>query len=427
MAEGGEVRVLTGERAAPPPPRERPVTAGDIRTALEGSVRAHLRGDAEVGVLLSGGVDSGLLCALAAAETGPGLKTWTAGFSEAGYDERGLARRVSQRYRTDHRELVVGPTQAIEHIAGIAASFDEPRADATAIPYWLACGAAGAEVKAVLSGEGGDELFGGYQTYAAGVLGPVGALLAGLALPAARRLPLSDARLPLAFKLERLAAGAGLAPLERHVRFKELLDEDERRALGLPGGGELMTEYRERWNESEGLDELARLQDLDLWTFCSAGLLSQADRAGMAHGVEVRVPFLDCEVADVAARLTPRQRVSRMRTKALLRDAAAPLLPAAVVTGAKKGFVAPVAGWLRGPLEPLMQELLSPAAIAAQGIVEPRAIAPLVEQHLGRHRDRSRALWGLMALSLWYEAHIARPPDPSSRIGARGPSLSGSL
>ena len=214
-----------------------------------------------------------------------------------------------------------------------------------------------------------------------------------------------------------------MPPLERHVRFKELLDDGERAALGLPAGERLIGEHRSRWAASEGLDQLARLQDLDLWTFCSAGLLSQADRAGMAHGVEVRVPFLDREVAAVAGRLTHRQRVSRLRTKTLLRDVAAPLLPATVADGAKKGFVAPVAGWLRGPLEPLMRELLSPGALAAQGVVDPMAAGRLIDQHLARHRDRSRALWGLMALSLWYQAHIARPPDPESRIGARAANL----
>jgi asparagine synthase (glutamine-hydrolysing) len=383
-----------------------PVLAAELRERLRGSVRAHLRGDAEVGVLLSGGVDSGALCALAAEATGPGLPTFTVGFAGAGsFDERAAARRVAQRYATDHHEVVVTARDAVACLPAVAEAFDEPRADATALPYWLAAGAVAPRVRAVLSGEGGDELLGGYQTYAADRLGPAAARAAAALTPAVALLPSSSRRLPLGFRVRRLALGAGLDPVARHAAFKLLLDEDRRRALGVATGADVLAVHRARWAETEGAEPVARLQDVDLATFCGDDLLGQADRAGMAHGVEVRVPFLDREVADLALALPVDLRVRGLQTKRLLRQAVAPLLPADVVRGPKKGFVAPAAAWLRGPLEGFARDVLGSAAV-----YDRRVALGLLDRHVARREDLSRPLWGLLALALWHDAHLARPP-----------------
>jgi asparagine synthase (glutamine-hydrolysing) len=298
IAEDGDVRLVRVARPAPAHATALRTDsaanlATELRVRLQRSVRVHLRGDAEVGVLLSGGIDSGAICALAATETGPGLPTFTVGFpSEPTFDERGPARRIASRYATDHHELVVAPADAEIHLAEVAASFDEPRADATALPYWL-----------------------------------------------------------------------------------------------------------------------ARLQDVDLGTFCGDDLLCQADRAGMAHGVEVRVPFLDAEIAELAHALPARHRVRGLRTKPLLRRAVAPLLPRDVVRGPKKGFVAPAAAWLRGPLLPFAREVLAAGTVERQGLVRHDAVAALLDRHVARREDLSRPLWGLMALTLWYDAHLTRAPS----------------
>ena len=421
VVQDGDARLVRVARLAPRQEtalRREPAAelADELRDRLQGSVRAHLRGDAEVGVLLSGGIDSGAICALAAGETGPGLPTFTVGFPGAPtFDERAPARTIAARYATDHHELVVNPADAQRHLADVAAAFDEPRADATALPYWLAGRAASARVKVVLSGEGGDELLGGYPTYAADRLGPSAARVAAVLAPLIALAPCSAHRLSLDFRVRRLALGAGLDPVARHAAFKVLLDAGARAALRVSDGPEspddVLAAHRVRYAETEGAEPIARLQDVDLGTFCGDDLLCQADRAGMAHGVEIRVPFLDGDVAELAHALPVRHRVRGLRTKPLLRRAVAPLLPPDIVRGGKKGFVAPTAAWLRGPLLPFAREVLAAGTLERQGLVRHGAVSALLDRHVARREDLSRPLWGLIAMTLWYDAHLARPPS----------------
>jgi len=160
-----------------------------------------------------------------------------------------------------------------------------------------------------------------------------------------------------------------------------------------------------------GGETVARLQDLDLGTFCADDLLGQADRAGMAHGVEVRLPFLDRDVAALAHALPVGLRVRGLQTKRLLRRAVAPLLPSDIARGPKKGFVAPAAAWLRGPLQPFAREVLAAGTLERHGLLAPAVVGALLERHVDRREDLSRALWGLMALTLWHDAHLTRPPS----------------
>ena len=385
--------------------------AAEARERLADSVRAHLVADVPVGVLLSGGLDSGGLAALAARELGSPLRTFSVGFGEASFDELREARLVARRYGTEHRELVVGPEHAAL-LERVAADADEPRGDATALPYWLAARLAAQDVKVVLAGEGGDELFGGYPTYTAARLGAPGAAAAALVEPLVRRVPSSSRRLSLDFRLRRLARGAGLDPLERHHAFKEILGAQERAALlgAREGAADPLAPHRAAWSETEGAERVARLQDVDLRTFVADDLLLQSDRSGMAHGLEIRVPYLDPVVADFARALPLRARVRGLETKRVLRAALEPLLPPAVARGPKRGFVAPAAAWLRGPLRPLAADVLSEATLRRQGLVEPAAAAALLDRHVRRREDVSRALWALLALTLWHDAVLARPP-----------------
>jgi asparagine synthase (glutamine-hydrolysing) len=408
--------------------RELPVPAGEVRTEpvaelaaelrerLRESVRAHLVADVPVGVLLSGGVDSGGLAALAAREQGGRLRTFSVGFEEASFDELDRARLVARRYGTEHRELVVGAEHAslLERVAGDA---DEPRGDATALPYWLVARLAARDVKVVLAGEGGDELFGGYPTYTADRLGARGAAAAAALAPLVERVPSSSRRLSLDFRLRRLARGAGLGPLERHHAWKEIFSAAERAAL-LPrrwrGAGDPLALHRERYAETAGAEPIARLQDVDLGTFVADDLLIQSDRAGMAHGLEVRVPYLDPVVAELALALPVSARLRGLQTKPLLRAALAPLLPARVARGPKRGFCTPAAAWLRGPLRTLAADVLSPATLRRQGLLRPEAAAALLERHLTRREDVSRGLWALLALTLWHDAVLSRPASSDS-------------
>jgi asparagine synthase (glutamine-hydrolysing) len=391
--------------------------AAETRDRLRDSVAAHLVSDVPVGILLSGGLDSGGIAALAAEHAGKRLKTFTVGFAaERSFDERRRARLVASRYATEHHELVIGPEHA-ELLPEIVAAFDEPRGDATALPYWLAARLAAQHVKVVLSGEGGDELFGGYQTYVADRFAPLLDRPLRTLAPLIERWPSSSRRLSLDFKLRRLAGGTGLPALERHHAWKEIFTADARAELlqpGCRGSADPLAAYEARYAETEGAEPLARLQDLDVGTFLAADLLTQTDRAGMAHGLEIRVPYLDPVVAQLALALPANARVRGLTTKAVLRDALAPLLPRSIVRGAKRGFCAPAAAWLRGPLQGLARDVLSPETLRRQGLFAPAAVTRALDRHVARREDLSRQLWALLAFTLWHDAvlgpNAATPP-----------------
>jgi asparagine synthase (glutamine-hydrolysing) len=394
--------------------------AEELRARLRDSVRAHLVSDVPVGVFLSGGVDSSLLAALAAQESGERLRTFTIGFEERSFDETAGARKVAQRYDSDHHELVLRPEPELL-LRALAEVFDEPFADSSALPTYLVSELASREVKVCLSGEGGDELFGGYYTYAADLLAPRIGPLARIARPFAELLPSSNARVSFDYKAKRFTRAAHLPPLERHHAWKEIFSPELRGALRAQRRDfDPVDLLRARFAESEGAEMLARLQDVDLGIPLVDDLLVKTDRSSMAHSLEARVPFLDTVVTALALVLPRRLKVSGFNKKVLLRQAAEPLLPREVVHGRKRGFSIPAAAWLRGELEPFAREVLSSNALLSQGFFAPDVVRQLIDRHVARKEDLSRQLWGLIAFTLWYEGHVEREPGPlhSARLAA---------
>jgi asparagine synthase (glutamine-hydrolysing) len=392
----------------------------ELRARLRDSVRAHLVSDVPVGVLLSGGVDSAALAALAAQESGEPLRTFSVGFEERSFDELADARLVARRYGTDHHELVLRPDAALL-LPRLADAFDEPFADSSALPTYLVSELAAAHVKVALSGEGGDELFGGYYTYAADLLADRVAPLARLARPAVELLPSSNARASFDYKAKRFVRAAHLPPLERHHGWKEIFGPEARAALtGERSTFDPVDLLRARYRETDGADRLARLQDVDFGIYLVDDLLVKTDRASMAHSLEARVPFLDPAVTNFAFALPARHKVRRLAKKVLLRRAVAPLLPREIVTGRKRGFSIPAAAWLRGDLEPFARDTLAPTTIRRQGLLRPEAVTDVLDRHVRGEEDLSRQLWGLLAFTLWYERHVERPPVPlvSARMEA---------
>jgi asparagine synthase (glutamine-hydrolysing) len=389
----------------------------ELRARLRDSVRAHLVSDVPVGVLLSGGVDSSLLAALAADETAEPLRTFSIGFEERSFDELGDARLVAARYATDHRELVLRPDAALL-LPALADAFDEPFADSSALPTYLVSQLAAREVKVALSGEGGDELFGGYYTYAADLLAARTAPLARIARPLVERLPSSDARASFDYRAKRFVRAAHLPPLERHHGWKEIFTPDARAELtGRRSSFDPVDILRARYAETEGAEPLARLQDVDLGIYLVDDLLVKTDRASMAHSLEARVPFLDTAVTNLALALPTRAKVRALQKKVLLRKAAEPLLPRRIVYGKKRGFSIPAAAWLRGDLEPFARETLAADRLRRQGFLRPDAVARVLDDHLAGREDLSRQLWGLLAFTLWHERHVERTPTtPGSTL-----------
>jgi asparagine synthase (glutamine-hydrolysing) len=395
--------------------------AAELRERLAESVRAHLLADVPVGVLLSGGVDSSGLTALAAQQSSERVATFSIGFQEKTFNELDLAREVARRYGTDHHELVVSP-RVSELLPELVAAFDEPFADSSALPTYLVSQLASEHVKVVLSGEGGDELFGGYETYSADQLalrvGPVAARLA----PILDRLPSSNARVSLEYRAKRFTRAAALPPLERHHGWKEIFSGRERadllQAPWRDPGYDPLTPWRERFAETESSPLLARLQDVDLGIYLADDLLVKTDRMSMAHSLEARVPFLDPGVSDLALALPTPLKVRGLAKKRLLRMALAPLVPRQILRARKRGFSIPAAAWLRGELAPLARELLAADRTRGQGYFEPATVSRLLTEHLDRRHDHSRQLWGLMCFSLWAEQIERRPgaPPPSEPL-----------
>jgi asparagine synthase (glutamine-hydrolysing) len=387
----------------------------ELRARLRDSVRAHLVSDVPVGVLLSGGVDSSLIAALAAQESTEPLRTFSIGFEERSFDELDDARLLAQRYATDHRELVLRPDAALL-LPALADAFDEPFADSSALPTYLVSQLAAREVKVALSGEGGDELFGGYYTYAADLLAARVGSVVVLARPFVERLPSSDARASFEYKAKRFVRAAHLPPLERHHGWKEIFSADARAELtGRRGAFDPLSILRARYAETDGAEELARLQDVDFGIYLVDDLLVKTDRASMAHSLEARVPFLDTTVTNLALALPTRHKIRGLQKKVLLRKAAEPLVPRRIVRGKKRGFSIPAAAWLRGELDGFARETLSRDRLRRQGFFDPTVVERLLDDHVARRDDLSRQLWGLLAFTLWHERHVERiPTSPSS-------------
>jgi len=386
--------------------------AEELRERLRDSVRAHLVSDVPVGVLLSGGVDSAALTAMAAGESGYQVSTFSIGFEESAFDELAQARLVAERYGTDHHELILRP-DAVDLLPRLVEAFDEPFGDSSALPTYLVSQLAADTVKVVLSGEGGDELFGGYYTYVADRLAPRVGRAAPFLRPLVELLPSSSGKASFDYKAKRFMRGAHLPPVERHHAWKEIFSPDAQEEL-LAGDrvSDPVDAYRARYAETEGAPELARLQDLDLGIYLVDDLLVKTDRASMAHSLEARVPFCDPVVAELALALETRQKVRGFSKKRLLRQAVEPLLPREIIRGRKQGFSVPVAAWLRGDLEPFARDVLSAATIERQGYLQPEAVNQVLERHVSGKEDLSRQIWGLLSFTLWFDRY-AREPAPA--------------
>ncbi len=385
-----------------------PTLAEELRERLRDSVAAHLIADVPVGVLLSGGLDSSMIVALAAELSSGPLRTFTVGFEERHFDERGHARLVAERYGTDHHEIVM-PPDAVSLLPRITEVFDEPFADDSALPTYLVSELASAHVKVALSGEGGDELFGGYNFYLAHALAPALGRAATLARPLVERLPSSSSKAStFDWRAKRFVRSASRPTLERHYAWKTLMPPEERERLLVPerngtfGPLELLSA---RYAESEGLEDLARVMDLDIGVFLVDDMLVKTDRASMAHSLEVRVPILDPVVVDFALALPSRMKVRALsrKKKYLLRKAAEPLLPREILEGEKRGLSIPLAAWLRGELQPLVRDVLSPDSLRRHGYFDPDVVGRIVDDHIAGRSDESRKLWALVTFCRWFD------------------------
>jgi asparagine synthase (glutamine-hydrolysing) len=430
-ADGARVRTerywsLAGHVGDERPRRREAEWADDLLATLRGAVESHLMSDVPLGVFLSGGLDSGTIVALMHDLGVAPIRTFTIGFAERSYSELDLARAVAERYGTEHHELVVRP-DAAALLPRLVRHFDEPFADSTAIPVWYVSELARRHVTVVLCGEGGDEVLGGYQTYAAAKLARLyrhlpRAIGAGLVPAVVGRLPVSHARVSFDFKAKRFVTGAYLPDAVAHLWWKTVLAEDVKAALYANGTAARVAPtarlYEALWAEADG-DALDRLQYIDTALYLPADLLVKADRMSMAHSLEARVPFLDRRVVELGRRIPSRLRLRGLTTKHVLRRAMAGRLPEPILSGAKKGFNVPMSAWLAGELRDFAHDLLAPTRLRRQGLLDPTAVGRLLDEHVTRRADRSHALWTLLVLSVWHDEvlHATRPAPVAAAAG----------
>jgi asparagine synthase (glutamine-hydrolysing) len=407
-------------------PRTTEAWADELVRTLRASVESHLMSDVPLGVFLSGGVDSGTIVALMHELGVAPIRTFTIGFEEKSFSEADTAREVARRYGTEHHELIVRP-DAIELLPKLVRHFDEPFADSSAIPVYHVSELARRHVTVVLSGEGGDEMLAGYETYRARKLAALYARLPRTigerAVPAlVHHLPVSHAKVSFDYKAKRFVTGAYLSPAAGHLWWKTILDEDAKAALygsnvsdGLRPTARL---FETLYAESDGGD-LDRLQYVDGLLYLPADILVKVDRMSMAHSLEARVPFLDRAMLELSRRIPPGLRLRGLTTKYLLKRAMAGRLPASVVGGKKRGFNVPMPAWLAGELREFMQDMLSPSRLRVHGIFDPRAVGRLMEEHVRRVKDHSRALWTLLVFAVWMDDVLGAGRQSAARaVGA---------
>jgi asparagine synthase (glutamine-hydrolysing) len=384
--------------------------AAELRERLDDSIAHHRISDVPLGVLLSGGIDSAAVTALLA-RAGGRVRTFTVGFDVDGSEgELAEARRVARHFGTDHHELVMGPALA-DTLPDIVRMQDEPVGDPAAIPTFLVCRFAARSVKVVLTGEGGDEVFGGYPRY--------GWLRLGERLRERPRLTAAAARLLRAMPRaareartgRRVVALVGAAPLEdRHLTWVATMSDDVQHALtGTAGWGAARAIVRGLVGRDADADTVHDLMYLDVKTWLPDDVLVKTDRMSMAASIEARVPWLDHRVVEFAAGLPASLKVRSLGTKALLRHALRGDLPAATVRRPKRAFLVPLRQWLVGELRELLHDTLRSGSARARGLFRPEAIGRLLEeQGTGRH-DHSRALWTLLCLELWLRSVLDAP------------------
>jgi asparagine synthase (glutamine-hydrolysing) len=387
-----------------------------VRSHLSAAVQRHLQSDVPLGAFLSGGLDSGAVVAAMSTMIDEPVHTFTVGFDEPTYDERPAARLIAEQFATRHSERTIAPDWR-DLLPRLARIFDEPFGDYASIAGYFVSEWARRDVKVVLSGDGGDEIFAGYPTHyahkVARLYRRVPALVRRqLIAPLVGRLPASTDRVPFEYRAKRFVAGAELPFQEGHLHWKVIFSEAEKACLlssrfqeSRDAEGAGFAVFDRHFKKVAHLDPLSQLLYVDAKTFLLDDNLTRVDRTSMAHGLEVRVPLLDDELVELLRRMPLRAKQPAWGTKHLLRRALDGVLPASIVRGKKKGFTPPMPRWLQTGLKDLMLDTLAPARVARLGLLNEHYVSDLVQQHLNGQHDHNRKLWALMSLMVWWDEY----------------------
>jgi asparagine synthase (glutamine-hydrolysing) len=399
-----------------------------VRETVDEAVRSRLMSDVPLGAFLSGGVDSSIVVGCMARATGSPVKTFSVGFAEGGRvdDELPFARLAAERFQTDHHELMVDPDM-VGLLPSIVRHHGEPFGDTSAVPTRYLCEMTRRHVTVALSGDVGDEAFGGYRRYVwahtADLIGRLPRPLRMAVTAALRVAPGHKARW-----VREYAAHLGGDEASRYLRFVCHFSAGEKGALYTPELRERFARdataeaFAARLGQSEGTDTVSRLQNLDVETYLPDDILTKVDIASMTHGLEARAPLCDHRVVELGAALPGRLKLSRGKGKAIFKKAFGDLVPPEILRRPKKGFALPTARWLAGRLHGFARETLLSTRARERGLFRPEAVEDLLNRHRAGE-DHGERLWNLIVLETWYREMVDRRAAFALEVAARAAAL----
>jgi asparagine synthase (glutamine-hydrolysing) len=407
--QDGTVRVESYWKLPAGPIRERSPESAceEMDSLLQQSVREHLLSDVRLGLWLSGGIDSSTVLHYAASASSKPIKTLSISFLGRSFDETAYIRAAAKQYGSEHTEFDLNPGADLRGtIEEFAYYSDEPSSDAGALPVWFLSKMSKAEVTVALSGEGADELFGGYLTYRANQLArpmrrlPKWSLRAALGL--AHFWPVSDDKISREYMVKRFLEGSLQPPEQAHVYWNGTFSEAEARSLSaFPLPGSLDRALGELRDSPAAKDGVSPYLWWDQKYFLPDDILNKVDRMSMAHALEVRPPFLDHRIVEFAATLPPAHKMQGSRQKIVLKQLMKNKLPEMILRRKKVGFDIPAHEWLRGPLRELLLDTLREGLAEHDSLFRPGMVQELVRLHLERRKNIGYHLWGLLLLFLW--------------------------
>ena len=388
----------------------------ELGELLQDSVRRRLLSDVPLGAFLSGGIDSSTIVSLMAQSMDRPVKTFSIGFDDPSYNETAYARMVHKLYGTEHHELIIKP-DVVDLVHKLLTHLSEPLADVSVFPTFLVSQLARQHVTVVLSGDGGDELFAGYEWYVAEKIEQYYQKLPG----ALRRrwipllmssIPPSSQKKGAVNKLKRFVEGSALPAPLGHFRWSTFLTEDKKTQLysgdlkRLVGQTDACSRFVDHLKAVPEADPLWRQQFADIKTYLVDDILAKVDRMSMANSLEARTPFLDYRIVEFAASLPSNLKLKGVETKYLLKRCMASKLPKEILDRKKEGFSIPIKNWLKKELRPLMEEVLSPQRIKSEGLFNATYIEKLKSDHLKGTANNSHQLWSLMLFESWRDVYL---------------------
>jgi asparagine synthase (glutamine-hydrolysing) len=385
--------------------------AEELHWRLREAVRMRLVADVPLGVLLSGGIDSSAVAAMACEAAQNRVKTFSIAFEEKSFDESSYARLVAARLGTEHFEQRFTEREMLAIVPEIPRLLDEPLGDASLIPTYLVSRFTREHVTVALGGDGGDELLAGYPTYPAHRMAGYyralpGLLRDGVIEPLVARLPVSTDNLSFDFRAKRFVLGASLPAGMRHTVWMGSYTPAQQRRLFRPelfakhADEEIFDEVR-AYDRANGLNVVEQMMTLDATHYLSECVLFKVDRASMAASLETRAPFLDHTLAEFLMTLPLHLKLRRLTGKYILKRAMRGRLPDDVIRRPKKGFGMPVANWVKGELRPLVRDTLAPDRLRRRGLFNPEYVQSLLDEHERGAADHRKLIWTLLMFELW--------------------------